>query len=565
MSDSSRDYDSSGSLKGLKKRLQTRQGSDTVKKSLNHFSDIKKNMEGALQNMFSGKSESSVYSKGVRELDDFGYEKYNLEDDGGEIFISKVPERAIFNDGEPIMVRATGGNFVGSADNTSVCFDVEEAQNKAEDVRSLFSNVPRGTSVETEYHATVGEVTAEGTVKPRPIDNSFMGRLKNPAPVDRRVQEDVVDDNVSEAPMVEQVSQTFIQIDDDEDSPAVEVPGTRDVEVPEVQAEVAAEIPAEAPAEEPVVENRYSFLDRVSGSRHVKASEFFVDEVTEEPAEAPVEEAEEDDYSWISFGDDVPQEDIPAEEVAAEIPAEAPVEEIPVIQVPVIEEVPVEEPVVEAPVMEEPVEDEVPEMQVFEPVVEQVTEDIIEDVPVMDVPEEVPTLDIEPAEEIEMFAAEPEPDVAEDVSVVGAVEAPVEDIVEEAPVEAPAEPVIEEAPVEEPGVVMTLPGITEIEPLERIEGIEMEGSEPSVVSAAADDLSAPVEPQVAETSAAVEPAPATRRFNGMDEDGEALPPLSDPVVKRPRTVRFRFSNGVLQNVDPDSKAEPREELHSPLD
>ena len=50
---------------------------------------------------------------------------------------------------------------------------------------------------------------------------------------------------------------------------------------------------------------------------------------------------------------------------------------------------------------------------------------------------------------------------------------------------------------------------------------------------------------------------------GLEEDGEALPRLSDPVVKRPRTVRFRFSNGVLQNVESD-KTEPKEELRDPL-
>lgn len=548
MSDSSRDYDSNGSFKGLKKRLQTRQGSDTVKRSLNHFSDIKKNMEGALQNMFSAKPESSVYSKGVRELDDFGYEKYNLEDDGGEIFISKVPEKAIFNDGEPIMVRATAGNFVGSADNTSAHFDVGEAQSKAEDIRSLFSNVPRGTAVETEYRATVGEVTSEGTVKPRPIDNSFMGRLKTPASIDRGVQDDVVDDNTSEAPLVEAAPQTFLQIDDDEDSPALEVPGTQDLEL-EVSV---VDIPAEAPSE-----NRYSFLDRVSGSRHIKASEFFVDDDSEVPAEASAEEAaeEEDEYSWISFDDDVPQEDIPAAEVSVEIP---------VIDV---HDMDVAEGVSEMQVAE--VEDVVEDIEVPE---EFSVMDVTEDTPVMDTVDEAPVEGmVEDTMEIAEIATEPEVPAAEEVSVmdvveeVPAAEAYVEDIVGEVQIEAPVESAADEAIPAEPDVVMTLPAITDVEPLQRIEGIEMEGSEPSIESSAAEDISVPAQPELASTSAVAESAPASRRLNGIDEDGEALPPLSDPVVRRPRTVRFRFSNGVLQNVDTDNKAEPKEELHSPLD
>ena len=110
MSDSSRDYDSNGSHKSFKDILQSKQGFDA--------DSLKRGIKNTLQSMFSPKSDSSVYSKGVRELDNYGYEKYNIEDDG-EIFISKVPEKALFNDGEPIMVRATGGNFVGSADNTS--------------------------------------------------------------------------------------------------------------------------------------------------------------------------------------------------------------------------------------------------------------------------------------------------------------------------------------------------------------------------------------------------------------------------------------------------------------
>ena len=129
MSDSSRDYDSNGSRKSLRNRLQSMQSTDrTDAKKGQHLSDLTKNIGNTLQSIFSNKSDSSVYSKGVRELDNFGYEKYNLEDDGGEIFISKVPERAMFNDGEPIIVRATAGNFVGSSDNTTARIELNDVQ-----------------------------------------------------------------------------------------------------------------------------------------------------------------------------------------------------------------------------------------------------------------------------------------------------------------------------------------------------------------------------------------------------------------------------------------------------
>ena len=436
MSDSSRDYDSNGSRKSLRNRLQSMQSTDrTDAKKGQHLSDLTKNIGNTLQSIFSNKSDSSVYSKGVRELDNFGYEKYNLEDDGGEIFISKVPERAMFNDGEPIIVRATAGNFVGSSDNTTARFDVGEAEAKAEDMRNLFSNVPRGTAVETEYHATVGEVTADGTVKPRPIDASFLGRMKASS---AERQTAPAEDQTAPAP---EASAQFLQID--EDVP-VEVPDNS-TEVPILKME---EAPVEEAASEPApADNGFSFLDRVSRSRR---ADFIIEpeeaEVEEPVEEAPVEEAE-DDYDWI-FADEDQEE-------------------------------------------------------------------------VMEMPAEVP-------------------------EVIAEAESPVE-----------------AAPVEEPIAVMTLPGIREVEPLEPIAGLEMEGSEPSSDSAVSDAIEAtPAVMEAAVTGAEAAPAPSTK-FVGLEEDGEALPRLSDPVVKRPRTVRFRFSNGVLQNVESD-KTEPKEELRDPL-
>ena len=546
MSDSSRDYDSNGSRKSLRNRLQSMQSTDrTDAKKGQHLSDLTKNIGNTLQSIFSNKSDSSVYSKGVRELDNFGYEKYNLEDDGGEIFISKVPERAMFNDGEPIIVRATAGNFVGSSDNTTVRFDVGEAEAKAEDMRNLFSNVPRGTAVETEYHATVGEVTADGTVKPRPIDASFLGRMKASS---AERQTAPAEDQTAPAP---EASAQFLQIDED-------VP----VEVPDNSTEVPILKMEEAPVEEAVSEpapadNGFSFLDRVSRSRR---ADFIIEpeeaEVEEPVEETPVEEAE-DDYDWI-FADEDQEEvmEMSAEvpeigEVAADVP-----EDIVIAPIETSEEVPVADVADEIIVADVPVE--VPEQVesysgfVEEPVEEAPAVGLVEVEPVIEAPVEEPAEVSVPEEPVEMV---PE-------------EVPVEDAPMEMPAEVPeviaeAESPAEAAPVEEPIAVMTLPGIREVEPLEPIAGLEMEGSEPSSDSAVSDAIEAtPAVMEAAVTGAEAAPAPSTK-FVGLEEDGEALPRLSDPVVKRPRTVRFRFSNGVLQNVESD-KTEPKEELRDPL-
>lgn len=503
MSDSSRDYDSNGSRKSLRNRLQSMQSTDrTDAKKGQHLSDLTKNIGNTLQSIFSNKSDSSVYSKGVRELDNFGYEKYNLEDDGGEIFISKVPERAMFNDGEPIIVRATAGNFVGSSDNTTARFDVGEAEAKAEDMRNLFSNVPRGTAVETEYHATVGEVTADGTVKPRPIDASFLGRMKASS---AERQTAPAEDQTAPAP---EASAQFLQIDED-------VP----VEVPDNSTEV------------PILKME----------------------------EAPVEEAE-DDYDWI-FADEDQEEvmEMPAEvpeigEVAADVP-----EDIIIAPIETPEEVPVADVADEIIVADVPAE--VPEQVesysgfVEEPVEEAPAVGLVEVEPVIEAPVEEPAEVSVPEEPVEMVPEAPE-------------EVPVEDVPMEMPAEVPeaiaeTESPAEAAPADEPIAVMTLPGIREVEPLEPIAGLEMEGSEPSSDSAVSDAIEAtPAVMEAAVTGAEAAPAPSTK-FVGLEEDGEALPRLSDPVVKRPRTVRFRFSNGVLQNVESD-KAEPKEELRDPL-
>lgn len=49
--------------------------------------------------------------------------------------------------------------------------------------------------------------------------------------------------------------------------------------------------------------------------------------------------------------------------------------------------------------------------------------------------------------------------------------------------------------------------------------------------------------------------PVERKDIGFDQSGEGIRPLSDPQVRRPRSVRFRFNNGVLQNVDRNEGSE----------
>ncbi len=441
MSDNSRNNNSYSSIKSPKRRFWSMQSSDRadgIKRGLNHINDLRKNMGSTLQGMFSGKSNSSVYSKSVRELDSYGYEKYNLDDNGGEIFISKVPEKAFFNDGKPLMIRATEGNFVGgSVETTSANIDIGEVQTMFENPRSLFINVPQGSTIETEYRATVGEVTADGMVKPKPMNSAFLGKMKSFNSFERPATHIVLEDKVPEVepePVVEEASKKeiskFFQIDDD----------------------------VEMPVEEFV---RHSFLDRVFGLRGRKpVEEFFANDPVEESV---VEEAFEnkDDYDWISFDDEESQE-----EVFVEVPLEEPIEQ-------------------DAQVLAEHVVSEIS------------------------------------AEEID---------------------------------------------VKEPVVVMTLRNIP-VEPLKPIAGLEIESSEPSAGSAVTEDISASnMIAQTTETSAEVELTSTTLRFNGLEEDGEAYPPLSDPVVKRPRTVRFRFSNGILQNVESnDNKSEPMGELRDPLD
>ena len=503
MSDNSRDNTSGSSHRGFIGRRQAKGfQADDFKKGLGR---VTKSMGAALQNVFSAKSDASVYSKGVRELDDYGYEKFNLDDDGGEIFISRVPDKALFNDGEPVLVRATSDVFYSTSEAAPAAA-VEKAAPEAEaegDISRFFGNVTRGTLSDTEFHATVGKVTEDGTIEPTPVNDAFLKRMvhsTNERPAPRMAMED-------------EPENVFVQIDDDVDVP-VTAPVEEAVEdVAEETVEDVAEETVEEIIEEPAPAISNSFLSRMARPAH---TEFIID--PEEAEEAPVEEpAIEDDYSWV----EVP--------VTEDVPAEAPVEEA--------------EEIIEVPVVA--AAEEIVEASVEEPAIEDIVEDIVEasvEEIVAEEPAEIPVEEtVEEPAQIEVPVAEE----AEDIADEPAIEAPVEDIVAETPV-----------------AVMELPKIEIGEP-EGVTGLTVEGSEPSSEAEAVSSITINENMETAVTGAAAMAPKSSGLRCGISEDGEALPPMSDPVVRRPRSMRFRFSNGVLQNVDSE-KVEPREELRDPL-
>ena len=147
--------------------------------------------------------------------------------------------------------------------------------------------------------------------------------------------------------------------------------------------------------------------------------------------------------------------------------------------------------------------------------------------------------------------------------------APAEEAVEEV-VEAPVEETVEtvvaepatgfvEAPAEEipADVTPSLPGLAVVP-----EGLHVEGNEPSNAATSSLDAVTTVPEQTTATSA-VAPEQNSKRAT-LPRDGEALPPMSDPVIKRPNSMRFRFDNGVLMNVSSKSKGS-EEGARSPLE
>lgn len=486
MSDSSR-KDSKGSQKSFMGRINLgkRTGSDaasTIKKSFNHVSDITKNVGNSIQSVIgSTKKDTSVFSRGVRELDVFGFERYNISEES-EIFISKVPEKAMFNDGEPIIEHATAGKFVGpeAPKVAHIQMDPAPASEPSRSPKDLFTNVVLGDK-ETVVTGTVGVATENGvevTAPSRAVpDNSFLSKMspRQSVPTDVGIPNESDGISMAAEPEDHTVSE---YLDNDTEIMIVE-----SVPVAETVPDVAG--------------------DAVGGADEVSAmpvapvakEEFFFEDVLDDvPIEdAPAEGDTEDDIDWMMYGDDSSADP-----------------------------------------------------QTFE-----------QDAPESDEAVSTDIVSMGPSSALEMDTVEPAME-----QVAPAMEATTEEA--PAPAEAPL-PVVEEQMM----VTPVLSSITDTGGEEGIEGLHIQGNIPSADAVGTDEIATPVVSEVAVTSggagAVQEPI---MRIKGLDEEGaDILPAMSDPVVRRPRGVRFRFNNGVLQSVEEPTPAkdEPKEELRVPFD
>ena len=506
--------DSGSSRKSFRGRIpiNASDATRTIKQKISQFSEELSHKAESMKRSSSlqrNGRETSVYTKGVRQLNDHGFETFNIEG-CGEIFISKVSNNALFNDGEPVLVRATDGNYVGRVDPFKAQVAADQPAQAAVSEMKLFQNVPRASSVEKQFSGVVGVVTSDGTVAVKPVDNGFLNKMARPAKADEAVEEEpaeiVEEASVAEpAPehdmsdlmsrMVRPSRQTVEALAEEvvEEAPTIEeapvIEETSVIEEAPVMESVIEEIPAEeivaeAPAEEPVKEHVEFFID----------TEEVPVEIVEEAEAEDTGAIETDDYSWVEFNEGEPAEAAVAEPFIEAAPAEAAVEEV-----------------VEAPVVE-----------TVETVVADPATGFVE----------------APAEEV--------------------VEETVEEIVEEAPVEAPSTGFVE-APAEEipADVTPSLPGLAVVP-----EGLHVEGNEPSNAATSSLDAVTTVPEQTTATSAVALEQNSKRAT--LPRDGEALPPMSDPVIKRPNSMRFRFDNGVLMNVSSKSKGS-EEGARSPLE
>lgn len=123
-----------------------------------------------------GSGDRSVYSKGVCRLDEYGHRLYNIED-VAEVYISRQSPRAMSDEEDTLLIRATDGNFVGQPGGPSD--PPIDAERNPEDPENLFGNVPRGSSG-TDIRGVVGTVR-NGKVVPEPEGSRMMGRVVRPS------------------------------------------------------------------------------------------------------------------------------------------------------------------------------------------------------------------------------------------------------------------------------------------------------------------------------------------------------------------------------------------------
>ena len=351
--------DSNGSEKGRRSgfRISRKQSSvetsDVIKKEFTRITDsvksagksIGSSLHSAISNVNNPKKETSVYSKGVPELDEYGYEKYNISDDT-EIFISRVPERALFNEGEPIVERATMGNFVGPSITQSTSAHDESSQvlNSSRDKHELFPNVVFGDEGEKVFKADIGVV--EG------------GQIRSTMDATNNLSEHTLD--FGEDDDVNVVKKYSMEVESETEAEVPSVPTSMDAEVASVgviESPVLDAVPDDMDEVSQDSDVSITVMDDVSEAKsEVVADETLsvredaqvpvvADEVpeikVEEPApeEEPVDaagvpETEDDDDNWkyidIPIGD---VEDAPAVESSE---SEAPVEEVVQVSTPVL-------------------------------------------------------------------------------------------------------------------------------------------------------------------------------------------------------------------------------------
>lgn len=488
--------DSGSSRKSFRGRIpiNASDATKTIRQKLNQFSE---EISHKAENMMRGASlqksgrEASVYAKGVRQLNDHGYDTFNI-DDGAEIFISKVPNNALFNDGEPVLVRATDGNYVGRVNPFKAEAPVDDRVQPVAGM-SLFQNVPRATSSDKQITGIVGVVNSDGQVAVQPVNNDFLSKMARPA-------------KAEEASIVETHEETVI----------------------------------EAEVSEPVYEASDFMSRMVRPSRHVEEEAPIIEEVVDE---APVEEPVVDDVPAI--------EEIPVIEQA--------VEDLDNVEAPVVSE--------EVPVLEQAVEPEtddyVNEECEAEPLVAPVTgimevdetaekkrEDFIIEAEDEDVDASEDDSGVIESDDYSWFDDAEQDVVADDVCEIEPVTEDIS-VVDETPVVAPVTAFIEKAdeiPVEPVSVeekIEATPALPESAVVP--EGLYIEGNAPSNAATSTLDKVSAVPTQATSTSAVAQVQKATV-IPSLTADGEALPPMSDPVRKRPSSMRFRFDNGVLMNV-----------------
>ncbi len=245
--------DSASSHKGFRDILQSKNIQSAVKK-INGLGDKTKSMFQSRSD--ASKAEAKDYSMGERQVGPYGYEKINIEDDGGEIFIFKRPDKMSFDDMDFTPYRMEVGDECGSTDPVPACIDVQpegpvQASGKITSLDDLYA----GHSAPREIKVSTAVINDDGTTTE--VDNNLADKLSS--------SEDIA--NVGSTPRMGLA-------DDAVAGPAAEAPVE---EVPATIAPVAeAGETAGEPAEQDVeADDNYDWFDI---------------EDTEEPASIKVDE-----------------------------------------------------------------------------------------------------------------------------------------------------------------------------------------------------------------------------------------------------------------------------------